>query len=117
MRSLEKNMTTLWKVSELGMQNEIDSDGNLTGSKIMTFSIPTKIGIELVPSTSDIVQKLFGTDASFDMISSSVGVVLKEHDLLFYSEPTSNFSTTYDYSVSSIAKSLNSFVYGLEKRT
>jgi len=116
MRNLERNKYSLWYVTETGETREVDDNGHYTGAYIPTYSTPTEIKIALYPSTSNIVEQIFGRDASLDMVAISNDVVLDKDGLLFESEPTSDFDTTYDYRVSSISKSLNTINYGLERR-
>ena len=118
MRTLEKNKINIWYVSPSEFTDEVDDDGYYTGAKIPTYSTPTKVRMHLYPSGSEVVEQLFGRDASLDMVAVSNDVVLDRHTLLFLTEPTVgvDYSTTYDYSISQIAKSLNNYNYGLERR-
>lgn len=116
MRSLNLNKTSLWRV-DINSKTEIkDDDGYFTGDYVIEYSTPTKIALHLYPSNSEITKKLFGIDDSFDMIANSNEIVLNQDTLLFLSEPSDNYDSTYDYSVSSISKSLNSYNYGLRGR-
>jgi hypothetical protein len=72
--------------------------------------------MSLFPANSEVVERSFGKDCSFDMIGISNEVILDENDLIFTFQPITNFETTYDYSVSQIGKSLNTYAYGLRKR-
>lgn len=116
MRTLERNKTVLWLVNVTGSSQKVDSQNYYTGEVVETFGTPTKIEIALYPSFGDIVERIFGTDTSFDMIAVSNDIVLNENSLLFETQPTSDFYKNYDYRVKRILKSLNTYNYGLESR-
>lgn len=117
MRDLFKNMVSLWYLAPSSFTDEIDSDGFYTGEQIPTYGTPLEVRISLYPNNGDITERLFGKDASFDMVASSTLVKLSEDGLLFLEEPSEDFDTTYDYRIGRVNKSLNSFFYGLERRT
>lgn len=117
MRNLQRNQTKLWYVSKNTPTDEIDGDGNYTGEKISTYSNPIAIKLGIYPSNSSVNEEIFGKDISFDMIGVSNNIFLNENDLLFLSLPSDNYDITYDYRVTKIAKSLNTYQYGLDKRT
>ena len=112
MRALNKNKTKLWVV-EVVSKTEIMTNKFLTGDYQVTYSVPKEIYLHLYPSNSVISNRVFGKDASFDMIAVTNDVVLTPTSLLFLTQPSANYGDTYDYSVSSIAKSLNTITYGL----
>jgi len=118
MRTLEINKTTLWYVKQTGSTKKTDSNGYYTGEIVPTFSTPTEIRIALYPSNGSVTEQIFGKDASLDMIGVSNDVVLDETCLLFITKPITgqNYFTTYDYSVSMIKKSLNTYQYGFKRR-
>lgn len=116
MRNLNLNLTKLWKVESSGLTDLKDSDGNYTGERIKAYSTPTQIALNIYPSNGTIAEQIFGKDASFDMVAVSNTVVLGKDTLLFLTQPTSNYDTTYDYSVSKINKSKNTYNYGLKGR-
>lgn len=115
MRTLSKNQIRLWVVTPLGEQDVVDEDGYFTGEVEIAYSIPKEIRLPLYPASGEVVNKSFGKDVDLDMIATS-NEILNRFDLLFYDEPTENYDTTYDYSVSKILKSLNSYTYGLKGR-
>ncbi len=116
MRTLEKTKIKLWVVDVLGVVDELDSDGFYTGHKIKQYSEPRLVKMSLYPSNGSIVQNIFGTECNFDKIGVSTDVVLNEDSLLFLSEPTGNYATTYDYKVVNIKSSFNIHNYGLARR-
>ena len=117
LRTLNLNKTKLWSVHIVSSQEDVDDDGFLTGEIIDTYSNPSVIFLSIYPAVGTIVEQIFGKDTSFDMMAVSNEVELTPDTLLFLSEPTGEYYTTYDYRVSKISRSLNTFQYGLEKRT
>ena len=117
MRTLAKNKSSLWIVEPTGKTPLLDSDGFDTGEYTIGYSTPTEVMISLYPSNGAISERIFGKDTSFDMMAVSNEVTLTENTLLFSTEPTSNFATTYTYDVTAIKKSLNTTNYALRKRT
>lgn len=117
MRTLNKNKVVLWLVEPTGTYEAIDSEGFLTGEIIKQYGTPIKISINLYPSFGEIVEQIFGKDASYDMLAVSNEIILTKESLLFYNEPLTNFDKTYDFRIDDIKKSLNTMNYGLRSRT
>lgn len=116
-RTLGINKTKLWVVNKTGETEVVDGDGYYTGEITDTYSDPVEIYLTLYPSNGAIIEQLFGKDASLDMVAVSNYVELNLNSLLFLTEPTDNFYTTYTYNVNNIKRSLNTFQYGLKART
>lgn len=116
MRTLERNKTKLWVVSPAVKTEAVDIDGNPTGEFVSTFGSAVEVKIALYPSNGLIKEEIFGRDYSCDKIAVSGDVVLTKNTLLFLSEPTTNFDTTYDFKVDKINESLNTFQYALRSR-
>ena len=117
MRTLEKNKVSLWYCNVVSIADEVDSDGYFTGEKIKTYGVPTNVRLPLYPFNGEIDSQIFGSDCSFDMVSVSNNLILTKDALLFTSLPTSNYDITYDYRVDNIKHSLNTYQYGLVRRT
>lgn len=117
MRTLDRNKTIIWIVNPISRTTIFDNDGFDTGETTVNFGTPIKVNITLYPSSGAIVEKIFGKDASFDLIALSNDVVMTEDSLIFLSEPVSTYDKTYEYKVSSIKKSINTYNYGLRQRT
>lgn len=118
-RTLGINKTKLWVVEPISEIEAIDDDGNYTGEITNLYDTPVEVYLTLYPSNGAIVEQLFGKDASLDMVAVSNSVELTKDSLLFINEPliTDDFFKTHDYSVQNIKRSLNTFQYGLRKRT
>ena len=70
----------------------------------------------MYPSNGRIVEAIFGKDYSCDMVAVSNEINFSKDGLLFLTEPTSDYATTFDFKVDNIKKSLNTFAYGLRGR-
>lgn len=116
MRTLDRNKTSVWYVTPSQEVELKDDDGYYTGEIGFEFGTPIEVQLPLYPASGEIKEQLFGTDAAVDMISVSNDVVLEKNTLIFLSEPIGDYDTTYDYKVSSIMKSLNTYNYGLKGR-
>ena len=116
-RTLSINKTTLWISIPTGYTDKLDGDGFNTGERVRTFSTPVEVKITIYPSNGAIIEQLFGKDAKLDMVALSNDVALTKDSLIFLNEPSDNYATTYDYRVDNIRESLNTFQYGLKKRT
>lgn len=115
MRTLELNKTKLWHVEAMGEVDVLDEEGYNTGEKQIQYTAPRLIRLHLYPAGGDIVDKVFGKEIELDMVTNS-DERLNQSSLLFLEKPESNFDTTYTYVISAIAKSLNTYQYGLKGR-
>lgn len=117
MRTLELNKSNLWYVKPDGIEVDLkDEDGYYTGEVGIEYEKPIKIRLHLYPATGEIKEETFGLSSNVEMISSSTNVRLDKNGLVFNKKPIDNYDTTYDYKVSEILESLNSFTYGLKGR-
>ena len=117
MRTLEKNKVDVWYSNPSSITDEVDSDGNYTGEKIKVYSTYTKTRLMLYPFGGTVLEQIFGKDASLDMVALSNTLSFTKDTLLFLSQPVSNYDVSYDYRVNNIMHSLNTYQYGLIKRT
>lgn len=116
MRTLELNKTNLWYTREIGEIDVVDDEGNFTGEIEMEYLKPEKIRLHLYPASGEVLEESFGRSSGVEMISSTTDNILKVNDLIYYEEPLENYNENYDYSITSILRSLNSFQYGLKGR-
>lgn len=116
MRTCEKNKVDIWYTSNPTFIEEVDEDGFFTGNTIMTYPNPSKYKIGLYPSGGKIIQEIFGTSCNFDMVSVDMGERFNKDTLIFLSEPTLDYDSTYDYRVSDLRRSLTLTYYGLKRR-
>jgi len=117
MRTLNRNETKLWAVDIVSYTDEVDDAGDFTGERVPVYSSPSIVFLPLYPVTAEISEALFGRNNSVDMVCVST-VELSENTLLFLTEPAvdADFDTIYDYRMSKILPSLNSYQYGLSRR-
>jgi len=116
MRTLNLNQTTLWVVKSLSYTDEVDSEGDFTGETIPVYDTPSKIRLSLYPNDGSINKNLLGFIEHIDMFAVSTDVILNNHDMLYLTEPVSDFDTTYEYIVGKRLPSINGYRYLLKGR-
>lgn len=116
MRTLERNKITFWCVNAGTETEELDEEGFNTGNLIVGYGTPYQIKIAVAPTNGELMKTIFGEYQNCDKIAVSEKDLLKKGDLLFLTQPTSNYETTYEYSVGLKQSGLNSFYYGLVGR-
>lgn len=117
MRTLNLNKTKLWYVNPKAEETiEVeDEDGYPTGETVKVYGLPKEISLHLYPATGDIIEREFGVGIDVDMVSTST-IELEKGTTLYHIKPTDDYNTDYDYKVTNILKSLNSYQYGLKGR-
>jgi hypothetical protein len=115
MRMQNLNKKTVWVVSVIGYTDKLDGDGFKTGERELQYSTPNKIKLALYPSNGLIATNEKGLVTEYDMTTVTT-IELNESDLIFLSEPTTDFGKTYDYSVERKLDSLSHNRYGLMRR-
>lgn len=116
MRTLGLNKQSLWLVKYLSTTDNLDSNGHKTGEKIRVFDEPVQIKLALSPYNGSASRESFGVSQEYDMSTVLENDELNELDLLFYAEPVSDFSTSYDFIVSAKLKSMHQTKYLLKHR-
>jgi hypothetical protein len=112
-----KNTREFWLVRADGYTDKVDGDGYKTGERIPNYTIPTQVTLSFYQLSGNSTIGENGRVEEYEFICYSTDDILKEADLLFETEPTSDFDTTYDYRVEKRIVNLNSNKYGLVKRT
>lgn len=117
MRTLNRNKTKLWAVDIVSYTDEVDDAGDFTGESVPVYGSPSIVFLPLYPVTAEVSESLFGRNNSLDIACVST-IELSENTLLFLTEPAvdADFDILYDYRVSKILPSLNSYQYGLSRR-
>lgn len=145
MRNQVINTKLFWAVYPVSTTELLDGDGFDTGEKIKVYSSPVQVRLTVYPSNGAIIEQIFGKDAQVDLVgvttSNELIPVVEPSDtlypsdviipvdpsllrterlvkdtLLFVSQPSDNFMTTYDYKISNVKRSLNTFQFGLRSR-
>lgn len=133
MRNQVINTKLFWAVYPVSTTELLDGDGFDTGEKTKVYSTPVQVRLTVYPSNGAIIEQIFGKDAQVDLVGITTNETLIsmvepvdyellrterliKDTLLFVTEPTSNFMTTYDYKISNVKRSLNTFQFGLRSR-
>lgn len=117
MRTLNINKRELWMVRPTGTTDYVNSSGFKTGEKVKTYTEPVKISVNYRSNDGKLAVVGRGLSFEDDLTITSCTVVLEKDDLIFKSEPTSDYDESYDYIVDRISGSINSVTYGLKART
>lgn len=116
MRLLEKNKRDIWYSYYIGNE-EIIIDGEFTGEFEDRYTNTFKTKVNYIPVSSNIKQDSFGEVDNIDMILVTDKNVFDENTVVFTYEPNNyNIAENYEYKVSKIIKSINSYTIGLKKR-
>lgn len=123
MRNLERNKRNLVALNYVGLTNDVDSEGNLTGEKTIIYSseLIFKAHISSAKGTTQIEN--FGVNADYD---KTIIITKREFDRLGLDENSvffidklpqydSHNNPLYDYRVKRIAQTLNEVAIALLK--
>ena len=118
---LKENQTEFYYQTYLGVIDELDEDGFLTGNKIVAYSKPVKAEAMISANTSDVEMTPFGKDAVYDkMISTVQKLPITETTALFIDvvpviEEDGSTYTKPDYEVVRVAKGLYQNVWAVKR--
>ena len=107
MRNLLRNNHDLWYATYLGVEQEVDENGDYTGVKTELYSEPVKFRANL--SATRGTQGFTGTGASLDYFGADIGydliistaamdLPIDEHSLVWTNEPRRDGNGDVDYS-------------------
>lgn len=118
MRFCNKNKINIWYTPNCNFVDETDDNGNYTGNTIIEYEKPIKTAVNMYPANGSIVEDIFGKNCNLDYVVIDNNDKFNEYTVFFINEPleTDDLSTTYDYYVDQISKSINHTQYGLVKR-
>jgi len=117
MRVCLKNTKTFWIVRPTGFTDKVDGDGYKTGERIPTYDSPFSTTLSFYQTGGTLLNTESGLAKEYEYIAFSSEDTLEENDLVFSTEPTSDYDVTYDFRVDKKINNLNSNRYGLVKRT
>lgn len=122
MKCLRKNMRLLWYALYIGDEETKDADGNYTGLYKPVYTLPRLMSANISAARGTSNEQLFGVDISYDktIATADVNCPMSETSVLWVDNaPVINSdgstNTPWDYTVSSVAKSINSITYAVKK--
>lgn len=122
MKCLRKNMRRFWYALYIGDEETKDADGNYTGLYKPVYTLPRLMSANISAARGTSNEQLFGVDISYDkaIATADVNCPMSETSVLWVDNaPVINSdgstNTPWDYTVSSVAKSINSITYAVKK--
>lgn len=119
MRLLQRNLTPVWYCLYKDKKPLLDNDGNETGEYTITYHKPVKMMCNVSSATGQAQMGMFGNLDSYDkvIIVDNANCPIDENSVLFIDrKPGFNQGKpTFDYTVSRVAKSLNSVSIAVSK--
>lgn len=142
MKALKRNKRKFWYCLYQSKVEVVDSNGNLTGEKIVVYKNPVKAFANISPATGQTNTEQFGNLDNYDkvIVTDDIDCPIDENSVLFLDcepsftegvtvsftesdtllgEPTATVTTVsipkYNYIVRRVAKSLNSVSIAVRK--
>lgn len=120
MRTLERNKTSFYYALYLGKEENIDADGNATGTYTILYSNPVECRGNISASSGSVQFEQFGNDLQYDrvIVLDDVNVPIDENSVLWVDKEVEHDkygNPVFDYVVKKVAKSLNSVSFAISK--
>lgn len=119
MRALERNQQTIYYSNYQSTSDVYDENNLFTGEKRIVYTTPTEAKVNVSASRGQAEIDLFGTDINYtNTMVSDKDLGIDENSILWLGVVpvwSSTVSTPHNYTVVSVAKSLNSVVYAIRK--
>ena len=127
MRDLQRNQQTFYYALYQGTSDVSDSSGFLTGEKRVIYGNPVEMYANISPADGSASDAIFGKDLQYSktLVTCNMDCPINEESVLWigknpYASQVSGSSTIsvltpYNYTVTRVAKGLNSIVYALRQ--
>lgn len=123
MRTLLRNLRTLYYCQYDHREDIIDEDGNITGDYRIIYQDPVPLKANISTARGTVQDEVFGQDISYDrvVICDDPDCPINEDSVLFVDKLPEMDDTVspprpiYDYVVRRAARSLNSVAYAIER--
>ena len=120
MRTLERNKTSFYYALYLGKEENVDADGNLTGTYTVMYSNPVECKGNISASSGYVQVEQFGNDLQYDkvIVLDNVSVPIDENTVLWVDKDVEHDkygNPVFDYVVKKVARSLNSVSFAISK--
>ena len=114
MRGLERNKQSFYYALYSGVTDQTDSNGDLTGEKVITYGTPTKMRANIAPPKGLAVIEQFGVDSQCTRLICTTDMTcpLDLQSVLWIDEATTN---PPNFKVVDVKRSLNSIIYGISE--
>jgi hypothetical protein len=119
-RALERNKTSFYYALYLGKEENIDADGNATGTYTILYSNPVECRGNISASSGSVQVEQFGNDLQYDkvVVLDDVNVPIDENSVLWVDKEVEHDkygNPVFDYVVKKVARSLNSVSFAISK--
>jgi hypothetical protein len=119
-RTLERNKTSFYYALYLGKEENIDADGNATGTYTILYSNPVECRGNISASSGSVQVEQFGNDLQYDkvVVLDDVNVPIDENSVLWVDKEVEHDkygNPMFDYVVKKVARSLNSVSFAISK--
>jgi hypothetical protein len=119
-RTLERNKTSFYYALYLGKEENIDADGNATGTYTILYSNPVECRGNISASSGYVQVEQFGNDLQYDkvIVLDDVSVPIDENTVLWVDKEVEHDkygNPVFDYVVKKVARSLNSVSFAISK--
>ena len=110
MRGLERNKQSFYYALYSGVTDQTDSNGDLTGEKVVTYGTPVEMRANIAPAQGPAISEQFGVDGRYTRLicTTDMACPLDLQSVLWVDTATTN---PPDYKVVGMQKSLNSIIY------
>ena len=120
MRTLERNKTSFHYALYLGKEENVDADGNLTGTYTVMYSNPVECKGNISASSGYVQVEQFGNDLQYDkvIVLDDVNIPIDENSVLWVDKEVEHDkygNPVFDYVVKKVARSLNSVSFAISK--
>lgn len=120
MRTLERNKTSFYYALYLGKEENVDTDGNLTGTYTVLYSNPVECKGNISASSGSVQFEQFGNDLQYDkvIVLDDVNISIDENSVLWVDKEVEHDkygNPVFDYVVKKVARSLNSVSFAISK--
>lgn len=119
---LKRDTQKIWVCNPIGgEQDAVDSDGYLTGEKVIQYDAPVLLTAIVSEPTGRVVREMFGADVRYDKVAiltnkDADGLITPQTVFFVDTQPSTDAeSPQFDYIVSRIAPSHNYTAVALER--
>ena len=120
MRDLKRNQRVFYYALYLGNEEIVDTDGNKTGERRVSYGDPVKMYANISPANGYANTAIFGKDLQYTktIVTCDLKCPITETSVLWIDkEPYGDEHDLlpYDYTVSQVARGLDNIVYAVKK--
>lgn len=120
MRNLKRNEIGFFYALLLSDADRVDQSGKRTGERTKTYDDPVFMKANISPATGYSNLEIFGKDTDYSKVicTTDLDCPITEESILWIYDGLEEDSTLppYNFTVSKVAKSLNSILYAVRER-